>query len=66
MKNILTYEFGLIKKVKLVVGVSSSYPEVTYFVKKTVDDQTSNYYFKKCKDVFEYVKRVQNEYKKNR
>jgi len=66
MKNILTYEFGLIKKVKLVVGVSSSDPEVTYFVKKTVDDQTSNYYFKKCKDMFEYVKRVENEYKKNR
>ena len=36
MKNILTYEFGLTKKVKLVVGVSNSYPEVTYLVKKTV------------------------------
>tara|TARA_S200002703_G_scaffold105351_2_gene91442 strand:- start:357 stop:539 length:183 start_codon:yes stop_codon:yes gene_type:complete len=57
MKNILTYEFGLTKKVKLVVGVSSSYPEVTYLVKKTVDDQTSNYYFKKCKAMFEYVKK---------
>ena len=65
MKNILTYEFGLTKKVKLVVGVSNSYPEVTYLVKKTVDNQTSNYYFKKCKAMFEYVKKVEDEYKKN-
>ena len=65
MKNILTYEFGLTKKVKLVVGVSSSYPEVTYLVKKTVDDQTSIYYFKKCKAMFEYVRKIEDEYKKN-
>ena len=65
MKNILTYEFGLTKKVKLIVGVSSSYPEVTYLVKKIVDDQTSNYYFKKCKAMFEYVKKVEDDYKKN-